>query len=85
MHERWPEHGQLAITGMGVKPGMSDVFARCASDHLFKSIDEIGVRDGSNLVIEGYAFAPTFSIWTTIEACLNPPIITIRSQASCNR
>jgi saccharopine dehydrogenase (NAD+, L-lysine forming) len=75
MHDRWLERGQLAITGMGVEPGMSDVFARYASDHLFKSIDEIGIRDGSNLVIEGYAFAPTFSIWTTIEECLNPPII----------
>ena len=25
--------------------------------------------------IEGYDFAPTFSIWTTIEECLNPPVI----------
>ena len=29
----------------------------------------------ANLVIEGYDFAPTFSIWTTIEECLNPPVI----------
>jgi len=27
------------------------------------------------LVVEGYDFAPTFSIWTTIEECLNPPVI----------
>ena len=33
------------------------------------------MRDGSNLSIDGYEFAPTFSIWTTIEECLNPPII----------
>ena len=33
------------------------------------------MRDGANLVIEGYDFAPTFSIWTTIEECLNPPVI----------
>jgi saccharopine dehydrogenase (NAD+, L-lysine-forming) len=26
-------------------------------------------------VIEGHVFAPTFSIWTTIEECLNPPVI----------
>ena len=25
--------------------------------------------------IDGYDFAPSFSIWTTIEECLNPPII----------
>jgi saccharopine dehydrogenase (NAD+, L-lysine-forming) len=54
---------------------MSDVFAKYAEKHLFDSIDEIGVRDGANLQVRGYEFAPTFSIWTTIEECLNPPVI----------
>ncbi|MEY4131471.1 MAG: hypothetical protein RLZZ31_1595 [Actinomycetota bacterium] len=71
----WREKGILAIVGMGVEPGLSDVFAKYAADHLFDTIDEIGVRDGSNLSIDGYDFAPTFSIWTTIEECLNPPIV----------
>jgi len=70
----WEARGQLALVGMGVEPGLSDVFARHAADSLFSSIDEIGVRDGGNLVVEGYEFAPTFSIWTTIEECLNPPV-----------
>ncbi len=73
--EAWKAGNQLALVGMGVEPGLSDVFARYASDHLFSEIDEIGVRDGGNLIVEGYDFAPTFSIWTTIEECLNPPII----------
>ena len=77
---QWQEKGQLALVGMGVEPGMSDVFARYARDHLFSEIDEIGVRDGANLEIEGYAFAPTFSIWTTIEECLNPPLIYEKSR-----
>jgi saccharopine dehydrogenase-like NADP-dependent oxidoreductase len=51
------------------------VFARYAADHLFSRVDEVGVRDGANLVIAGHDFAPTFSIWTTIEECLNPPVI----------
>ncbi|WP_157253396.1 saccharopine dehydrogenase family protein [Nonomuraea typhae] len=72
---RWRERGTLALVGMGVEPGLADVFARYAADHLFASIDEIGVRDGSNLVVDGYDFAPTFSIWTTIEECLNPPVV----------
>jgi saccharopine dehydrogenase-like NADP-dependent oxidoreductase len=71
----WEQKGRLALVGMGVEPGMSDVFARYAADYLFDEIDEIGVRDGANLVVRGYAFAPTFSIWTTIEECLNPPVI----------
>ncbi|MGZ4149501.1 MAG: saccharopine dehydrogenase family protein, partial [Actinomycetota bacterium] len=74
-HEQWVEHGQLALVGIGVEPGMSDVFARYAQDHLFSQIDECGVRDGANLVVQGYDFAPGFSIWTTIEECLNPPVI----------
>ncbi|MFN8015284.1 MAG: saccharopine dehydrogenase NADP-binding domain-containing protein [Acidimicrobiia bacterium] len=74
-HDSWVQAGVLALVGMGVEPGLSDVFAKYASSELFESIDEIGVRDGSNLVIEGYDFAPTFSIWTTIEECLNPPLI----------
>ena len=76
----WRARGQLALVGMGVEPGLSDVFARYAADHLFGEIDEIGVRDGADLVVDGYAFAPTFSIWTTIEECLNPPVIWERDR-----
>ncbi len=72
---QWQEAGLLALCGMGVEPGLSDVFARYAADHLFSEIDEIGVRDGANLTVAGYDFAPSFSIWTTIEECLNPPVI----------
>lgn len=71
----WDDKGILALVGMGVEPGMADVFARFAQDELFDEIDEIGIRDGANLEIEGYEFAPNFSIWTTIEECLNPPVI----------
>ncbi len=78
--DQWEAKGQLALVGIGVEPGLSDVFARYAADHLFSSIDEVGVRDGANLEIEGYAFAPTFSIWTTIEECLNPPVIWERDR-----
>jgi saccharopine dehydrogenase-like NADP-dependent oxidoreductase len=76
----WADSGRLALAGMGVEPGLSDVFARYAADKLFGDIDEIGVRDGANLVVDGYDFAPTFSIWTTIEECLNPPVIWERDR-----
>ncbi|WP_295702966.1 saccharopine dehydrogenase C-terminal domain-containing protein [Lapillicoccus sp.] len=75
----WEAEGRLALVGMGVEPGLSDVFARYAADHLFSEIDELGTRDGANLVVRNDAgaeiFAPSFSIWTTIEECLNPPVI----------
>jgi saccharopine dehydrogenase-like NADP-dependent oxidoreductase len=75
----WETAGRLALVGMGVEPGLSDVFARYAADHLFSEIDELGTRDGANLVVRDEAgneiFVPSFSIWTTIEECLNPPVI----------
>lgn len=77
--DEWEKAGRLALVGMGVEPGLSDVFARYAVDHLFSEVDELGTRDGANLVVrddEGNEiFAPSFSIWTTIEECLNPPVI----------
>ncbi len=76
----WEGAGLLALVGIGVEPGLSDIFARYAADELFSKIDEAGVRDGADLVVEGYDFAPTFSIWTTIEECLNPPLIWERER-----
>ncbi len=75
----WEAAGRLALVGIGVEPGLSDVFARYAADVDFDEIDEAGVRDGADLVVSGDdgepIFAPSFSIWTTIEECLNPPVI----------
>jgi len=79
-HEAWEQAGLLALVGIGVEPGLSDVFAKYAADELFSSIEEVGVRDGADLVVEGYDFAPTFSIWTTIEECLNPPLVWERER-----
>jgi saccharopine dehydrogenase (NAD+, L-lysine forming) len=77
---QWEERGKLALVGIGVEPGLSDIFARHAADTLFSEIDEAGVRDGSSLAVAGYDFAPTFSIWTTLEECLNPPVVWERER-----
>ncbi len=73
----WKRAGRLALVGMGMDPGLSDVFAAYAAKHLFDAnqVEEVHIRDGGDLAIPGFAFAPVFSIWTTIEECLNPPII----------
>ncbi|MFE3764568.1 saccharopine dehydrogenase family protein [Streptomyces sp. NPDC059104] len=76
----WEKSGRLALVGMGVEPGLSDVFARYAADELFDEIEEIGIRDGANLTVEGHEFAPSFNIWTTIEECLNPPVVYERDR-----
>jgi saccharopine dehydrogenase-like NADP-dependent oxidoreductase len=84
VHEQWERAGKLALVGMGVEPGLSNVFARYAQDYLFSEIDEVSVKDGSNLVVRNEAgeeiFAPSFSIWTTIEECLNPPLMWTESK-----
>jgi saccharopine dehydrogenase (NAD+, L-lysine-forming) len=80
LHEQWEQAGLLALVGIGVEPGLSDVFAAYAAQELFSDVREVGVRDGADLVVEGYDFAPTFSIWTTIEECLNPPLIWERER-----
>ena len=81
----WEQGGRLALVGIGVEPGLSDVFARYAADHLFSEIDELGTRDGANLVVRdddgNEIFAPSFSMWTTIEECLNPPVIWEKARA----
>ncbi len=83
--DAWEKDGRLALVGIGVEPGLSDVFARYAADHLFSEIDELGTRDGANLVVTdddgNEIFAPSFSMWTTIEECLNPPVIYEKAQA----
>jgi saccharopine dehydrogenase-like NADP-dependent oxidoreductase len=79
LNDQWEKAGKLALVGMGVEPGLSNVFARYAVDELFGEVDEISVKDGGNLTVRNEKgeeiFAPSFSIWTTIEECLNPPII----------
>ena len=73
----WRSAGRLALVGMGMDPGLTDVFAAYAAKHLFDEggVAEVHVRDGGDLAIPGFAFAPVFSIWTTIEECLNPPVV----------
>jgi saccharopine dehydrogenase-like NADP-dependent oxidoreductase len=85
----WEAAGRLALVGIGVEPGLSDVFARYAADELFDHITELGTRDGANLVVRdedgNEVFAPGFSIWTVIEECLNPPVVWEKDRAGGDR
>jgi saccharopine dehydrogenase-like NADP-dependent oxidoreductase len=74
-HEKWAGKGLLAIRAAGADPGMTDVFARYAADYLFDEIEEIGVRDGATLRIEGYPFASTFSVSDMLDECTSKAIV----------
>jgi saccharopine dehydrogenase (NAD+, L-lysine forming) len=76
----WRERGRLALVGQGVSPGLAQVFAAHASKHLFDEVYDINIRAGGDLRIEGLPFATAFSIWTTIEECLNPPLVWERER-----
>ncbi|MFM8927316.1 MAG: saccharopine dehydrogenase C-terminal domain-containing protein [Rhodoluna sp.] len=79
LNEQWQRAGKLALVGIGVEPGLSNILAKYAAENLFSEIDEVSIKDGGNLEVRNDAgevvFAPSFSIWTTIEECLNPPTI----------
>lgn len=75
MDAAWRESGRLALIGQGISPGLVQVFAAYAAKHLFDEIHEINIRAGGDLRIEGVPFATVFSIWTTIEECLNPALV----------
>jgi saccharopine dehydrogenase-like NADP-dependent oxidoreductase len=76
----WRERGQLALLGVGISPGLVQVFAAHAAKHLFDEIHDINIRAGGDLRIEGVPFATVFSIWTTIEECLNPALVWERER-----
>ena len=73
-HDRFKEQGLLALLGIGVDPGVTNILARWAVDHL-ASVEEIVVYDGDNSMLKAsYAFALPFSPDTSIEECLQPPL-----------
>ena len=74
--EAWAEAGRLALVVSASSPACptcSPVTRRTRS-----SPTSIGVRDGADLVVEGSS-SPSGSIWTTIEECLNPPVVWRRA------
>lgn len=73
-HEDWKKRGRIAVIGLGIDPGVVDVFARFAEKHLFDQIEEIHVKDGNNLQIEGMDIAFGFNVWTVLDEVLNPNV-----------
>ena len=74
-HDKWAAKGLLALLGVGVEPGLSNVFAKYAEQHLFRELDDVATRDGSNLEVVDAAgnalFAPSFSIVSVARSSIN--------------
>ena len=76
-HEKWREKGQMAVICLGIDPGVVNVFARYAATELFDEIEELHVKDGGNLTIEGadpddISFG--FNVWTVLDEVMNPNV-----------
>jgi saccharopine dehydrogenase (NAD+, L-lysine-forming) len=74
---RWDDRlraaGLTAVLGIGVDPGLTNLFARWAADRL-ERIEEVVVYDGDNSTLDGVPFGLAFSPETSIEECLQPPL-----------
>ena len=73
-HEQWKEKGLTAILGLGIDPGVVDVFAKFGAKHLFDTIEEIHVKDGNNLQVEGMDISFGFNVWTVLDEVMNPNV-----------
>ena len=75
--EKWEQKGLLAVIGLGIDPGVVDVFAKFAAEYLFDELHEIHVKDGGNLQIPGAdenSVMFGFNVWTVLDECLNPNV-----------
>ena len=71
--DKWAAKGLL---GVGVEPGLNNVFAEYAEQHFFRELDDVATRDGSNLEVADAAgnalFAPSFSTASVVLSGINP-------------
>ena len=74
-HEEWKKKNLMALLGIGVTPGITDIYAKYAAEYLMDEIDEIHIRCGGDVSIEDSpAVAFTWSPWTAIEECTTPSV-----------
>ena len=64
--------GLLALCGIGIDPGCSNIFARYLADGM-DSVEEVLVRDADVSCVEGYDLALYFSPDTFIDECCSEP------------
>lgn len=74
--QQFKDRGILGILGMGMDPGVTNVFARYGADRM-DEVFHIGVRDGDSGVVPGME-GRFYTLWSpsiAIEECLMPAMI----------
>ena len=70
LDQRFKDAGLLALCGIGIDPGCSNIFARYLADQL-DTVEEILIRDADVSYVEGYKLALYFSPDTFIDECVS--------------
>ncbi len=70
LDERFKEADLLALCGIGIDPGCSNIFARYLADRM-DSVEDILIRDADVSHVEGYKLALYFSPDTFIDECVS--------------
>lgn len=76
-HEKWRDKKLLGLICLGIDPGVVDVFAKFAAEHLFDELHEVHVKDGGNLMFPSAGENDVvfgFNVWTVLDECLNPNV-----------
>ena len=72
MDAKFKEADLLALCGIGIDPGCSNIFARYLADRM-DTVEDILVRDADVSFVEGYKLALYFSPDTFIDECASEP------------
>lgn len=70
LDQRFKDARLLALCGIGIDPGCSNIFARYLADQL-DTVEEILIRDADVSYVEGYKLALYFSPDTFIDECVS--------------
>lgn len=74
--ELWRKHGNTALICLGIDPGVVNVFARYLCEYEFDEVNELHVRDGGDLEVDGgeedIVFG--FNVWTVLDEVMNPNV-----------
>ncbi len=76
-HRDWEKRGITGVLGMGVDPGLTNIFARYITDRMDK-VEEIRIRDGDTSYTKEYILAVLYSPSVFLDEVLYYPAMVFR-------
>lgn len=76
LSDQWIKRGLLAVTGLGVSPGITNLIAGRAYDELDELVElHVKCYGGGSVIVEPDWISPTFSPGTLIDEGVSPPVV----------